>query len=77
MVPQVHCACGCYIRNHLNGLMSQEDSGEPIAITGVNMSEPGVVVQGGKCFQVSHNPEKGRCTNGLASLTVVSSRLSW
>lgn len=76
MVPEVCRACGYCIRNLLNGLMFQEDSGEPVVIPEASVSEPGLMAQGGKRVQVTNNPEKGGRTNGLASLTAVSARLS-
>lgn len=77
MVPEVFWAHGYCIRNLLNGLVFQEDPVEPVVIPEGSVSEPGLVAQGGKCVQVTNNPETGGRTNGLASLRVVSASLSW
>lgn len=74
MVPEVCWAHGYCIRNLLNGLVFQEEPGEPVVIPEDSVSEPGLVAQGGKHVQVTNNPEKGGHTNGLAILTA---RLLW
>lgn len=57
--------------------MFQEGPGKPVVVIEVNVREPGVVTQGDNHVQVINNPGKDGPTQGLADLTVVSSRVSW